>query len=462
MPGMPLPVLGFDTSPASPHPPVAAAFRALLLAACFYALSGVCFGQSHSALCSGGFGEFSFPFPTGVTVTVGAGKNDGFATRACAAALTWKDRELPVARAAWQVDIDLLGADLGLGTPVVAFAIKPSENDARVTYAVYSLQSPPRLLRTVTGGNFFRAADTGMDGGIEIWADDTGSGNAFDGLPLANFDTLPTVVLRLEAGRLMDVSSQYLSFYDRQIAEEKAALDPQGLSAFKQSDGRLSSISPLQLGQLHLLLTTKMKVLDIVWAYLYSGREQDAWSALALMWPAADYDRIHADLLDARAHGIRSQVDGVAGTPSARPQKRVTVFDLVNLPRKGTPDYSAAVIAPVKTFGRLTDESASPRPAADASRAASPLQGLALPKAIYLFTASPRNAPWSLPDAGVGVYLVIDAAGKVNSMELADKTENGPLTSAIATASSNWKFVPATMRGKPVACRIALTLNSSR
>jgi len=38
--------------------------------------------------------------------------------------------------------------------------------------------------------------------------------------------------------------------------------------------------------------------------------EQEAWRSLADMWPALDVDRIRAAILNARARGIRAQVDG--------------------------------------------------------------------------------------------------------------------------------------------------------
>src|SRR5208282_1577683 len=100
--------------------------------------------------------------------------------------------------------------------------------------------------------------------------------------------------------------------FDHQIADVRAHLDSQVLTDFKNSDGQLPATSPLPLEQLHRLRIAKIKVLEIVWAYLYSGREQDAWRALAEMWPAADLDRIRASVLNARTHGVLAQVDGVS------------------------------------------------------------------------------------------------------------------------------------------------------
>jgi len=61
---------------------------------------------------------------------------------------------------------------------------------------------------------------------------------------------------------------------------------------------------------MHRLRLTKIKVLEIVWAYLYSGREQEAWQALTDMWPTSDFERVRAALTSARASGIPGQLDG--------------------------------------------------------------------------------------------------------------------------------------------------------
>ena len=439
-------------SRASPRLPIVAIFRALLLFAFFYAACGSCCGQAEGALCSAGSGQFVSKFDTGVTVTVGAEKNEGFATRACEAALSWKKTSLTVVRDAWQVDIDLLGADLGQGGPVAAFQIQKSELDARKIYAVYALQRPPRLLRTISGGSFYRAADTDMDGHVEVWVHDAGGAIGFEGLPWDDFDFVPTLVLRFEGGRLLDVSSEFLSYFDRQIAQEEAALNPRQLSDFKKSDGKLLDLTPLQMGQLHLLLAAKMKILDIVWAYLYSGREEDAWHALRSMWPSADFDRVKAAILDAKAHGVSSQVDGVAPPASSRRRKRrVHIFDL-------TQTYAHDGLAP------------APESSMDRSMAgANPYQGaipssrsLVSPKVINLFTTPPPAGQPYLPNGGLMVELVIDAARKVHSFQLADGTIKGPIVDALLAASANWKFIPAMSGDRPVACRIRLTLNPFR
>ena len=82
--------------------------------------------------------------------------------RSCSGTLAWDGGDLPVSTEMSQLDVDVLGADLGLGTPVVAFQVKKSAADWDMTYLIYSLQKPPQLLRTITGGDFFRAADTDL------------------------------------------------------------------------------------------------------------------------------------------------------------------------------------------------------------------------------------------------------------------------------------------------------------
>lgn len=51
---------------------------------------------------------------------------------------------------------------------------------------------------------------TGLGGRVEIWTHDAGAADGFEGLDLDEFDFAPTVVLRFEGGRLMDVSSDFL------------------------------------------------------------------------------------------------------------------------------------------------------------------------------------------------------------------------------------------------------------
>ena len=280
--------------------------------------------QTRYVVCDDGYGNFK-TVVNGVSVTVGAAKSEGFAKRSCGGALGWDGRDLTVVAEASQVDVDVLGVDLGLGVPVVAFQVKKSAADWDMTYHIYSLQKPPKLLRTIAGGDFFSAADTDLNGKIEIWTSDVRAVNGFEGLFPGELDFAPTVVLRFERNQLMDVSSEFQAHFDEQIAKVRAELTAQDISDFRDSNGKLapSSLTP---GRIHRLLSTKIKVLEIMWSYLYSGREEEAWRALADMWPQGDLDRIRTTILNARARGIRTQIDGVSTMRIAVPFQKTRLY----------------------------------------------------------------------------------------------------------------------------------------
>ena len=196
----------------------------------------------------------------------------------------WDKRSLVVTDAAAQVDVDALGIDLRLGTPVVAFQVKRADADCCRTFLVYSLQKPPKLLRTITGGSFFSAADAELDGRIEIWTNDAASAQEFYDPNVERLELAPTVVLRFVQGRLLDVSSSI----SRPISITKlpalrAQLNSDDLREFKNSNGRLpptAHFSAEDLRRSENLQRTKIGVLRIVSSYLYSGREQIAWNSL--------------------------------------------------------------------------------------------------------------------------------------------------------------------------------------
>jgi hypothetical protein len=379
-------------------------------------------------LCSDGSGAFNTIF-SGVKVTVGAAKKEGFAARACSATLESGKDSLPVVPEAAAVDIDALGVDLGLDSLIVALQVKNSNADSFVTYKIYSLEKPPRLLRTITGGSSFSAADTDLDGRIEIWTDDARAVNGMDRVSVGALDFPPTIVLRFENHKLIDVSAEFRSHYDHQIAQLRARLDSKQLGDFKTSDGKLSPTPSLRMEQMHQRLMTKIKVLEIVWAYLYSGREQQAWEALAEMWPASDLDRIRSRILNARAAGIRGQVDDVEAKPRLHVKRFAYIYDAV-----GESDKSA----------QDSTEDSSPN-----------FQVEIKPQPILLFSRIRDGEP--IPQSGVMVDIVVDGAGKVRSAKAVDSKDLD-----LVNDSAGWKFIPAFKDGRPVASRMRLTLNYYR
>jgi hypothetical protein len=329
-----------------------------------------------------------------------------------------------------------------LGTPVVAFQIKKSELDRAVTYEIYSLRKPPRLLRTITGGDYYRAQDFDLDGHIAIWTSDAVAFDGFEDLPISSLDFLPTVVLRFEKGRLIDASSEYQPYYNRQINRLKAELKSQALAEFRNSDGKLSSISSESIQNLHTLLRTKIKVLEIVWSYLYSGREQEAWNALASMWPPADLNRIRGAIQDAQARGILRQVAEVEKPrPDTRRKRHAMIYDMAIEERQVT---NVSMIT-----GQLPGAMTNP---GTANEEVFPTE--IRPKPIYLDSPAPDNQALGLPEAKIYFKLVIDAAGKVQSARLVNKADAGPVADTLILASKDWKFIPGFRTGRPVACQI--------
>jgi hypothetical protein len=98
----------------------------------------------------------------------------------CQGTLRWDKKSLVVAPTAYEVDIDGFGIDLGLGTPVVTFQVKRAAADCCSTFLIYSLQKPPKLLRTIEGGGYFSSADSNLNSEIEIWASDAGAMMGFE------------------------------------------------------------------------------------------------------------------------------------------------------------------------------------------------------------------------------------------------------------------------------------------
>ena len=419
----------------SPVSPLLIAKLAFL--AFFCAGATLCHAQTDSVVCSRGTGSFGITFRTGVTVEVGAARRDGLATRMCQATMGWDKRSLVVTDAAAQVDVDALGIDLGLGTPVVAFQVKRADADCCRTFLIYSLQKPPKLLRTITGGSFFSAADAELDGRIEIWTNDAASTHEFYDPNVERPELAPTVVLRFVQGRLLDVSSQFRGYFDNQIAALRGQLNSDDLREFKNSNGRLpptAHFSAEDLRRSQNLERTKSGVLRIVCSYLYSGREQIAWNSLEEMWPAEDFNRIRTAILSARARGILAQVDGVS--PPGPSRAGVTkVYDI----------RSQSVEQPdIRLTRRIGPRSEPP----------------IMPPVPILID---RQAPAGQSEANISgseilLDLTIDSAGKVRSVQSAD-----PLFDAsLKEATTRWKFIPAFSGHDPIASRIYLFVSPKR
>jgi hypothetical protein len=325
--------------------------------------------------------------------------------------------------------------DIGLGVPVAALQVKKSKEDCCMEYDVYSLHAPPMLLRRITGGSVFGAADTDLDGRIEIWTDDAAAVEGFENLRLRDLDFAPPVILRFSReGRLLDASAEFRPDFDEKIEAVRKKLNPQDLADFKTSDGKLAPGS-YPANRLSRLKSVKVKVLEIVWSYLYSGREEEAWKSLGEMWPAGDIDRIRAALLDTRAHGIHSQVDGVS-TP-VRPGREIHA----------------------KIFDGTTQVAQAPPGLAPKNLKAKP--PITPPRAILMEREPPTTATEvEIAKSESTLVLVIDSAGKVRSVEQLGNPE--AVDDGLLRSTKNWKFIPAFDNGEPVASRILLGVSLRR
>ena len=384
---------------------------------CFCAALNFCAAQNNDVLCHGGDGKFTADFHHAAQVHVGATKNDGLATRSCEATLSSEGQQVMVASGALEVDLDVFGADLGMGMPVAAFQVRKSPTDCCVEYSIYSLQKPPRLLRTLTGGSSFQASDIDLDSRVEIWTDDAAAVEGFDNLSLFDLNSPPPVVVRFEHNQLLDAGLEFQAYFDQRIAKLKEQVDPRDLKEFKSSDGKLaaapSSYSPETM---HRLRKAKIGILEIVWLYLNSAREREAWSTLADMWPAADVERVHTALVQARGRGIHKQIDGVVAAGHKR--TRATIYDV--------------------TMSQ-GDESqvSSPRP-------------------ILLWRPPPASEQ-VVTNAEISLDLIIDSAGKVRSATGARSIDPDLINAAL-----QWKFIPASNGKRAVASRTHMAVSLRR
>jgi hypothetical protein len=406
----------------------------------FCTTASVSRAQASRMLCSTEGGKFDATFRTGVGVHVGPVRNGELATRRCEAELSWGKERVVVAPDASQIDVDVLGADLGLGVPVVSFQIKKSGDECCTTYQIYSLQKPPALLRTLRGGEHFSAADTDLDGRVEIWTDDTAAVAGFDNLSPQAFDLAPTVVLRFQKGRLLDVGSEFRPAFDENIAKLRATLDSNDLLDFKSSDGKLAALSaaapPEAVHRRERQQSTKVKVLEIVWAYLCSGREQEAWNQLADMWPDADLSRVRAPILDALTRGMRAQVDGVSTLVPRGARQQTTIFE--DRPQ---------LILPQGRRGWATTISPSVNP---------PFT----PPIPIIVLGPPGASPKDLVQTDIQLELVIDSAGKIRSV--APVKGKAAIDPAIRAATEYWKFIPGFHDNQAIACRGYFTVSLQR
>ncbi len=200
---------------------------------------------------------------------------------------------------------DISGKDInGDGSPDAVFVGFSGGAHCCWTYWIVSLGSRPGLLKEVHNQTAIAFRET-KDGRMDLRAFD-GAFDYFD--CLSHSETVfPTVYLRLQEREVKDVGPERWDEYAEQIAAARKGLTADELHQFRQ----VKTQDELCEGNAR---STIPKVLTIVFAYLYGGRQADAWKALDEMWPPGDKERIRKLILQKRAEGILRYTKPVAAS----------------------------------------------------------------------------------------------------------------------------------------------------
>jgi hypothetical protein len=143
---------------------------------------------------------------------------------------------------------------------------------------------------------------------------------------------------------------------------------------------------------------------------------------LANYWPATDVERIRAAIANARQKGIRSQIDGTALDTASRKKKHAPIFEVVA--RDG---QSQTQLVP--------------------------------PQPILIREPPPDGARQVSQSTERALDLIVDSAGKVQS---AEQRNAKPADAQLESLALQWKFVPASIEERPVACRLHFGIVSRR
>jgi hypothetical protein len=197
----------------------------------------------------------------------------------------------------WDVSIHQgTGKDLfGDGNPSLVLEGYSGGAHCCYNYEIVSLGRTPVILRPIQNESpffFFRDPATKQ---FRILTSD-GAFDYFDGMCHA-CAPFPRVVLQVDRNGLHDVSADFVEQYDSEIALARAKIAEGDIQKFIVADFE----------------DARKVVLEIVFSYLYSGRQAEAWQTVDEMWPPADRERIKALILKTRASGILSKL------PQSRP-----------------------------------------------------------------------------------------------------------------------------------------------
>lgn len=180
--------------------------------------------------------------------------------------------------------------------------LRADEPDGAIVYRIATCGEEPRVAEIRTRvGVWFEKAPRGRR--LIVLPDDAFVG--FPDLEGGAPDELSLPVIRFEFvdGGLRDVGARFDGYYDVEIMRTRRKLTPH-----KVRDLRLGRLEETERGVIGA------RVLKIVFSYLYSGREKQAWKELSLAWPPADVKRVKAAIIETRARGSLS-----LATPAPEP-----------------------------------------------------------------------------------------------------------------------------------------------
>ncbi len=136
----------------------------------------------------------------------------------------------------------------------------------------------------------------------------------FDGLCHA-CTPFPEVFLRIEGDRFVDVYSEHIEEYDGIVQDNRKNLRVEDIKQVVSM-----RTNPSETGSPDVRESVR-KILLIVFAYLYSGREDQARRELQAMWPPFDQDRMWNLIQEHRCEGILRYVQS-APDMQAAPQQQ--------------------------------------------------------------------------------------------------------------------------------------------
>jgi len=140
-----------------------------------------------------------------------------------------------------------------------------------------------------------------------------GAFDYFDGLCHA-CTPFPVVYLRIEGNRFVDVHSEHLEGYEGIAQDNRKALTVENIEqVVSMKTNPCETHSPA-------VRESVRKVLLIVFAYLYSGREVQARREFQAMWPPFDQDRMWNLIQKQRREGILRYVQNAPDIPFAAHQ----------------------------------------------------------------------------------------------------------------------------------------------